>query len=549
MSTPPPQEPASSPHDASSASRTVHASDVFRFLRRGAPVALLVAVLAAGVAFIAARNADPVYRATAALLASEPVSGAGDVDVIAPPRVDPAVYRTAMLEGPVVADALERVEGARPDEEALESFLRRLEIDVDNQEVSSVLRIGVEHSDPEYAALMANTIADVLVAWDRDRARQTYARGIGAIEASIEEIDDELAAATDAMSDERRSALLALRNQRVQELGMAETSDDSMVVVSRLAPLRVAVPPERAVGPRLVFDTFVAAVIGLVAAYAFLFARTSLDGRVRSRDDLVTVSGLPVLAEFPRPSRRSGGLAVESAGFFHTNLLLATRGMSPLVLAITSPAGPEEKDGVAVGVAESFSRGGHRTLLIDGDLRRPGTTEGLDVKTKQSAPFEVHLENPDRRYAPATVAIGGKGTFDFIPSFTSASYPVELLTKGLPAQMNHWRSEYDVIIIDATPVLPFADTLAIAPHCTGLVVCARLDETRREVLEESLDLLHRSEASVLGTVLTGVPASRRLERSASASGGGSVGPAGRVDPYRTLGRTSQRPRAGTAERR
>lgn len=478
------------PTDASS-TRTVRGTDLASFLRRGAPLALFVALLAGGIAFIAARNAEPVYRATSTLLSAEP-SGGGDI--VAPPRVAPDAYRTALLEGPVIPDALEAVRGARPGEAEIEEFLRRVEVEVEDQEVSGIVRIGVRDSDPERAALLANTIAEELVAWDRGR------------------VADAAGATT----------------------------------VARLSHLRVAAPPERAVGPRLVFDTFVATVIGLVAGYLLLFVRDSVDRRVRGRDELVDATGLPVLAEFPRRARSTRELAAEAAGFFHTNLLLATGATSPLVLVISSPSSPAEKEGVAVGLAESFARAGRRTLLIDGDLRRPGATEGLDVRTKGSAPFEVHLENPDRRYAPATVAIGGKGTFDFVPSFTSSRYPVELLNKGLADQMGRWREAYEVIVVDSTPVLPFADTLAIAPHCTGLVLCASAEESTRDSIAAALASLRRADVRVLGTVLTGVSASRRLQRSAA---GGEAGAGDAThDPYRTLGRTSDGPRAGAAER-
>lgn len=534
-----------SQHDAPSPARTIHAHDVLGFLRRGAPLALLVAFLAGAVAFLAARSADPVYRATASVLASEPSAGVSELDLVAAPPIDPGVYRIALLEGPVLADALQRMDGVRPSEAELERFARRMDVQVEDQDISSVIRVEIEHGDPDYAASAANTVIAALIDWDRERARQGVSRRVEAVQRSIDQIDAELQGEA-ALPDDRRTALLSLRQQRAEDLNVARSSDASAIAVGRLEPLRVASPPERAVGPRVVFDTFVAVVLGLVAAYAFLFARASLDGRIHGRDELRELSDVPVLAEFPRRSRSTRGVAEESAGFLHTNLLLATQHASPLIIALTSPTTVEEKDGIAVGLAESFARGGHRTLLIDGDLRRPGTTEGLDVKTKQSAPFEVHLENPGRRYAPATVAIGGKGTFDFVPSFTSATHPVELLNKGLAEQMAAWREHYDVVIIDSTPVLPFADTLAIARHCTGVVLSTRAGESSRTQVHEALDLLSRSDVSVLGLVLTNVPSTGRVRRPAPAR---DVAGGGQVDPYRTLPRTADRAATGAAERR
>ena len=535
-------------NETSSRTSTLHARDVLAFLRRGAPLALIVALIAGAVAFIAARNAEPVYQASAALLSTDPSEGVTDVEMVTPPPVDPAVYRVALLEGPVLADVLERVDGEPPTQAELERFADRVSVGVEDQEISSVVRIGVEHPDPQYAAVVANTITDSLIAWDRSRAFRGTPVSAQAIERSIDVIDAELQGG-ETLNEARRNALTTLRQQRVDELSQVRSGVGPAGAVGRLDVLRVATSPEEPLRPRPLFAAILAALVGLVLAYAFLFVRDSLGERLRSRDELAHLVGAPVLAEFPRPARSARSATEESAGLFHTSLVMATRGATPLVVAITSPADPNEKGGVAVALAESFARGDHRTLLVDGDLRRAGTTEGLDVKTKQSAPFEAHLENPDGRYAPATVAIGGKGTFDFVPSFTSAEHPAELLNKGLGDQMAVWRGEYDVIIIDAPPVLPFADALAIADHCSGAVLCASLRGSSMRRIDESVQLLHRSDVPILGAVLTDVPAHHRRVKRPAGANDGLASPDASARSYRSRGRGSDRRPSGATDRR
>ena len=51
-----------------------------------------------------------------------------------------------------------------------------------------------------------------------------------------------------------------------------------------------------------------------------------------------------------------------------------------------------------------------------------------------------------------TCTIGGKQSFDFVPSFTVAQFPVELLNRGLWSWLEAWREVYDVILIDCPRV-------------------------------------------------------------------------------------------------
>jgi Mrp family chromosome partitioning ATPase len=530
-------------HD--SGARALDLATVMAFLRRGALMAIGIAAVAGASAYLISRNADPVYRASIVLVASSPGSSFGALDVVSPPRVDPTVYRSALLEGTVVADALTALDGRRPSERELEAFVDRMTVTIENQDLSSVIRIELENADPVYASDVANAIAQKLMDWDRDRARSAITRGIASIERSLEEIDAELATTTDA---NRLETLRALRQNRLLELEQATSASASAVVVGLLEPLRLASPPEQAVGPRVVFSTFVAIVLGLVVGYGLLFVQLAVDSGVTDRDAAIALTGLPVFAEFARRSRRANRLSGEMASFFRTNLTLATQDAKPRIVVITSASEAVEKDGVAVSLAESFARGGSRTLLVDADLRHPGTTAWLDVVPSHAATLEAYLADPGERHVPVNVAAGIRQTFDFIPSFTTARFPVDLLNQGLPGQLDAWRTAYDVIILDAPPVLPFADALAIAPLSTGVVLCASARHSKRDQVLDAVTTLERGQIRLLGVVLTNLPmsAARRRARGPSAEelGATEERPHAAHGSARTGGRQSSRSSGG-----
>jgi len=175
------------------------------------------------------------------------------------------------------------------------------------------------------------------------------------------------------------------------------------------------------------------------------------------------------------------------------------------VLLVTSPQQSEGKSSVALSLAESFARNDHRTLLVDADLRKPviGQEYGLDAR--QAAPLRAWLDDPLAPHVPAQVALGSDTTLDVIPSFEAAPSPTELLSHGFLGALEQWRSEYDVIVIDSAPVLPVADTLTIAPLCSGTLLVASADGTDRRRLKAAVSLLHRIGVRVVGAVATNLP--------------------------------------------
>ncbi len=524
-------------HDAASP-KTMSFKDLLGFLARGSGVALLLALVAGGSAYLLTSRERPVYQATASLLAAPHASNFGSSNVVAPSPVDPSVYQSALLEGPVVASALATVEGKQPSEAAVRSLRDHMVVSINQKDLSSVITIEIRANDPTFAANVANQIATSLVAWDRARAQRNLQQSIDAIQRSIQTINHELQ--NPATSQDSLPTLRSLLQRRTGELKAAQSTADSAVFVGLLEPLAVATKPNRAVGPRTMLKTFVAAAFGVALAYLLLFLRWSLDTRLGGADDVAALGAGPLLAVFARRRRGAHRLSGEAANFMRANVLVAAGRELPLAIGVTSPHSDREKSGVALSLAESFARSGYATLLIDADLRRSGATVGLEADPKLSPPLEVHLENPGQRLPTLRVDIGGKRGFDFIPSFTPATYPAELLSASFGARLEGWRGEYDVVVVDAPPLLPYADAVILAPYCDGVVACASQRDTTREQLGEALEMLRQAEVRLLGTVLTGAA---RTPRQAA----GRASPLERqsVDPYKTQVQEGSRSRVGT----
>lgn len=488
---------------------SVSLGDVFRFLRRGLLLALLLAALGGALAYFLSGLREPVYRAETTLLITlgDLSLGAYSAPTIVAPPISASTYATAAQSDEVIEEALIAL-GAETVTQGgilgLRNRIAALPQESSASRDSSQLTLQIEGDTADGVAATANALASSLIVWDLQRAEDALAQSIAQLDRSIANTEAQIAQlqADGAPPEEigrlqnRLNAQLANRDEAEANIGTAS---------SRLSVIQAAAPPLRPVSPRPPLDAVIAGFLGFVLGYGILLIRNLLDTRLRSVEDLETLSGLPILAEFSKPPKKTRRLPREASGYLRTNLLLATPNLHPKVILVTSPHHGEGKSSVAISLAESFTRANYRTLLVDADLRKPVIAREYNLDDKRHMPLRTHLENPHGSYEAAHVGVNLAQTLDIIPTFRAAPSPTELLSLGFPSCLESWQKDYDVIVIDSAPLLDVADTLTIAPLCTGTVLVASLQETDPQALTDAVELLKRSGVRIFGIAATFVP--------------------------------------------
>lgn len=500
---------------------SVSLGDIFRFLRRGLLPALLLALIGAAAAYFLSRSQSPVYRTEATLLATLGSIDFLDVPIVTAPPINPSFYGAAAEGREVIGAALTAL-GTEVTPARVASIAERLAVSTEVNPAfreSSQITLRLQGPNPEEIATTVNAIALALVDWDRVRA-EDYITGIisqldRSIVATQNQIDE--LSATGASPEE----LGRLQNRLAsQQNNRAEVESNVGTARSRLEVVQAAVPPTNPVAPNPEFAAVIAGVVGALLAYGILLMRNLLSTKLRNVEDLEAVSNLPILAEFPKPAKKTRRLPREASGYLRTNLLLATQNVHPKVILVTSPSSGEGKSSVALSLAESFTRANYRTLLVDADLRQPVIAREYNLDDKRHMPLRTHLENPHGSYEAAHVGVNLAQTLDIIPTFRAAPSPTELLSLGFPGSLESWEKDYDVIVIDSAPLLDVADTLTIAPLCTGTVLVASLEETNPQQIEDAVELLQRSGVRIFGIAATfvgrrGTRSSYRYSRDAT----------------------------------
>jgi capsular exopolysaccharide synthesis family protein len=478
--------------------------DLFRFIWRGLPIALAVALLAGGIAYFQARNVQRFYSARATVLVAQGNLSLGDLgaSVVTAPNLDISTYRAALLTTPVLTDALTILDGDAAGQRNPESLRNGLVFRPEEGRNSSLIHLDVVNPSAERAASVANALAEALVRWGRGLASDNLATAVSVIRGQIDTLDAQIAGGGDA---EQIAVLRTMRAEQVTRLTQAEALSNS--VVGRMRILQPAQVPRAPLPLQTTRNTALAALLGLVLSYGLLLLRASLDTRLKSSDDLASATNLPILAEFPQQSSKSYRLPREISSYLRTNLLFATAEAHPKVFLVTSAAEAEGKSSVALSLAASFALNKYRTLLVDADLRKPSLGRICNANPMLHHSLQKHLEHPHEdqgRYTPATFPVSATENLDLVPSFETAPSPAELLSYGFHTCLEKWQEAYDVIIIDTPPVLPVTDALIIAPLCTGTVLVASTKQTKRRQVQEAVDILQRFGFGVriLGVVAT-----------------------------------------------
>lgn len=245
--------------------------------------------------------------------------------------------------------------------------------------------------------------------------------------------------------------------------------------------------------------------LGLGLAGALL--RDRLDPRLRYPDEVTGGLGLFILGAVPALRRGKLGatdmaLAVESFRAIQLALQHAHGAPAPLVITLTSPGASDGKSFVTSNLAIAFADMGHRTLIIDGDVRR-GTIHQL-MGSKHKPGLTDHLAGHARR--EQIVQRTRYALLDMIPCGSRGEAGPKLLgSAAMSRLMQDLRKDYDVILVDSPPLGACADPMILGTLTGNLVLVLRTGTTDRVMAESKLQILDRMPVRVLGAVLNDVP--------------------------------------------
>ena len=486
--------------------------DYLQVLRRHLWMFLTFVVLVPLLAAILTMRQPPAYKASAQVLLDQP-----SVTTSQASSTDPAREAQTQAElAHVPAVAVRAIKAARVGDLTPSEFLKS------SSAVpmlgSDFLTFSVTNSDPEIAKRLASAYAAAYVDYRQDLDMQELKRARAAVVRQLKQLET----AGLKGSAEYRSLV---REERRLETAEALNAPSA----------RVVRPADRAtqVGPKIIRNEMIGLTLGLVLGLALVFLLDALDTRIRSVETLREGLGIRLLGRLPSPARKlqkedrlvmlAAPLSHEAEAFrvLRASFDYANADYQARTIMVTSAVGGEGKSTTVANLAVALARAGRRVVLIDSDLRRPSLHRffGLD---QQPGLVDVEVGNVELEQAlrpvplaqwDAAAANGGRpagrrqGKLEILTAGhvfqTADELGVESTIAGIAKSL---QNHTDLVLIDAAPLLPVGDALALSAHVDALVVVVRLDSLRPSTFDDLRRTLASTPARKLGFILTGAEA-------------------------------------------
>lgn len=195
----------------------------------------------------------------------------------------------------------------------------------------------------------------------------------------------------------------------------------------------------------------------------------------------------------------SESLAAEKFHYLGVRLRQIQRGGHLKSVLVTSASPQEGKSTIAANLACVLGRKPRqRTLLLDGDLRRPAIAKSFGLNSIPGICEWLHNKSD---LLASIYHLADQG-FWILPAGHPSNNAIELLQSGkLPGLMEQLSTWFDWVIIDSPPVLPLGDTSVWTRMADGILLVVRKNVTEKLQLQRSLEAIDQKK--LIGAVLNG----------------------------------------------
>ena len=283
--------------------------------------------------------------------------------------------------------------------------------------------------------------------------------------------------------------------------------------------------------PRKQLNLLVAFLASTVLAFIGLIATDRVDTTIRNPEQVAqtlkarVIGGLPMMkkwraspalallqnAELTEAGVGGDGKSVQTrtqlSGFeeavrtLRNSVMLTDFDRRLKCILMTSASPSEGKSTVAAHLAIAHAEQGHKTLLIDGDMRRPSLHKLFGVANQAGLSKVLEHQTDWREFL-----LKPRPDLDLqiLPAGPSTRRAADLVGQTLPKLLDRAREEFDLVILDAPPLLGFPEPLQMAAAVDGVIVVTRAGQTERKAVAAVLNTLGHLRANVVGLVLNEV---------------------------------------------
>jgi non-specific protein-tyrosine kinase len=195
--------------------------------------------------------------------------------------------------------------------------------------------------------------------------------------------------------------------------------------------------------------------------------------------------------------------AAEAYRTLRTNLMFSSVDRPISTLLVTSPADSEGKSSVIANLAVTFAQGGHKTILVDSDLRKP-TQHDLWGIANERGLTTMMLE--DAALASPPLLEVGVDNLLVLPAGPLPQIPADMLgSQRMKEIIGVLKARASYVLFDSPPVLAVTDAALLGSRLDGVLLVVRAGHTRREHTIRAKQTLEQVHARIVGAVLSNAP--------------------------------------------
>ena len=343
---------------------------------------------------------------------------------------------------------------------------------------------------------------------------------------------------------------------------LQQREEAKITEAEKIGNIRIIDPariPNTPIKPRKMLNIIIGLILGCSIGIGLALFIESIDTSIKSIEEVEEYLNLPVLSTIPKIiSKSNDNLKVRSNNNSNKEIsklsskLIAGRNPKSSIseafralrtsleftksnssaslktVMITSSRPSEGKSIITANLAISTAQLGLKTLLIDLDLRKPvqhelfgkerepgimdiilnlneyKDFEHIDVSTNNSsiaAQFITEINTPFNE-TKHQIEMGG---LHLLTCGKIPPNPSEILSSNLfKVMLDSLKESYDVVVIDAPPVLAVTDATIIAKLTDGIIIVIRPGKNNKKEVLRTKELLQRANGKVIGSVLNSV---------------------------------------------
>ena len=286
--------------------------------------------------------------------------------------------------------------------------------------------------------------------------------------------------------------------------------------MNNISVIDIAQVPEEVSNNTLTRDFFIALFISIFGSIGVIFIIYYFDDSIKLTDDLEEEIGMPVIAKVFKSdigSKNRGKVELlvqkypksvvsESIKTLRTNLQFSSVDSELKTILVTSSIPGEGKSFISANLAISFTQTDKKVLIVDCDMRKGrqhrifklSNTKGLsNLLIDDMTNYKDYINKTSIK----NLYVMTRGTVPPNPS--------ELLNSNKNSELiKILRSKFDIIIFDGVPCNGLPDSIIMSKLVDKVLIVSSESVTPRSVLESTKKQLKNVEAPVAGDVLNNV---------------------------------------------